>query len=73
MWDGTVNTAVIGSRIQSLLEVTFLPNLFCSNTILASLPELSTLGKTRLFELQWRILRMILEVAYKELASGNLS
>ena len=31
--------------VQSLLEVTFLLNLFCSNTILALLPEWSTLGK----------------------------
>ena len=35
---GTRNTAVIGSTVQTLLEVIFLLNLFCSNTILASLP-----------------------------------
>ena len=45
---GTGNTTVIGSRVQSLLEVTFLLNLFCSNTILALESELSTLGKTRI-------------------------
>ena len=42
---GTGNTTVIGLRVQALLEVSFLFNLLCSNT---SLPEWSTLGKTRL-------------------------
>ena len=32
-----VNTTVIGSKVQSLLEVTFLLNLFCSDTILTYL------------------------------------
>ena len=32
----------------SLLEVTFMLNLFYSNTILAELPEWSILGKTRM-------------------------
>ena len=42
------------SQVQSLLEVTFLLNLFCSNTILVELPDLcrSILGKTRLFAFQ---------------------
>ena len=42
-----------GSRVQALLEVTFLLNLFCSNTILASLlyfRENSTLCETVTFE-----------------------
>ena len=38
-------TTVPGSRSQSLLEVTFLLNLFYSDTIIVSIPELSTLGK----------------------------
>ena len=36
---------VLGSRVQSLLEVTFLLNLFCSNTILADLTEWCIYGK----------------------------
>ena len=36
---GTGNTTVIGLRVQSLLEVTFLLNLFCSNTVLQDLTE----------------------------------
>ena len=48
-----MNSAVLGPvQVQSLLEVTFLLNLFCSNTILAELPELCILGKTRLFAFQ---------------------
>ena len=35
-----------GSRVLSMLEVALLLNLFCSNTILASMPKLSILGKT---------------------------
>ena len=35
----TGETTVIGSRVQALLEFTFLLILFCSNTILASLPK----------------------------------
>ena len=46
----TENTTVIGLRVQFLLEVTFFLNLFCSNTILASFPEWSTLGKARMSE-----------------------
>ena len=42
-------TKVLGSEVQSLLGVTFLVNLFCSNTILAALPEWSILGKPRLY------------------------
>ena len=43
-----VSTTMLGSQVQSLLEVTFSLNLFCSNTILADLPELSILGKSRM-------------------------
>ena len=35
-----MRTTVLEARVQSLLEVTFLLNLFCSNTILAELAEL---------------------------------
>ena len=45
---GTGNTTVIGSRVQSLLEVTFFLNSFFSNTILADLTEWSIYGKPRL-------------------------
>ena len=46
-WDCNRRTAkVLGAQVQYLLEVTFLLNLFCSNIILAVLPELSVLGKT---------------------------
>ena len=38
---------VLGSRVQFLLEVVFFVEFICSNTILADLPEWSTLGKTR--------------------------
>ena len=41
-------TKVLGSQVQSLLDVTFLLNLFCSKTILAVLPELTILGKPRM-------------------------
>ena len=34
-----LSTAVLGSRVQVLLEVTFLLDLFCSNTTLAELAE----------------------------------
>ena len=34
-----VSTTVLGSRVQYLLGVTFLLSLFCSDTILASMPE----------------------------------
>ena len=44
-----MSTTVLGSRVQVLLQVSFLVNLFCSNTILASMPEWSTLGKPRLW------------------------
>ena len=37
-----------GTQLQSLLEVTFLFNLLCSNTILSKLPECSALGNTRM-------------------------
>ena len=40
------------SQVQSLSEVIFLLNLFCSNTILVELPELCILRKTRLFTFQ---------------------
>ena len=39
---------VLGLRVQFPLEVTFLLNLFCSNTILADLTEWSIYGKPRL-------------------------
>ena len=43
----TGDTTVMGSRVQALLEFTFLLILFCSNTILASLPKWSTSGKRK--------------------------
>ena len=36
---------VLGSRVQSVLEVTFLQNWFCPNTILADLTEWSVYRK----------------------------
>ena len=48
----TRKVRVLGSRVQVLLEVAFLWNLFCSNTILASMPGWSTLGKPRLITTQ---------------------
>ena len=50
---GTGNITAIGSIVQSVLEVTFLLNLFCCNTILTSLPEWSTLEKTRINAKFW--------------------
>ena len=49
-WDckEEVNNTILGSRVKSLLEGTFLLNLFCSNTVLASMPEWSISGKTQL-------------------------
>ena len=48
--DLDLNLAQLGSQkgtpVQSLLEVTFLLNLFYSNTILAKLAECSIIGKT---------------------------
>ena len=40
-------STVLGSRVQVLLEVSFLLNFFCSNTILADLTEWSIYGKPR--------------------------
>ena len=56
-WDCTqeVSTTVLGSRVLSLWEVTFLLNLFF-NTILASMPEWSISGKPRVGEIPWHIL-----------------
>ena len=39
---------VLGSGVQVLSDVVFLLNLFYCNTILASMPKLSTLGKPRM-------------------------
>ena len=48
-WDkGSASRA---SRVQVLLDGFFLLNLFYSNTIQASMPEWSTLGKPRLIDL----------------------
>ena len=41
-------SSTLGSRVQVLLEEGFFfAEFICSNTILADLPELSTLGKPR--------------------------
>ena len=45
---GTGNTTIIGSRVQVLLEVTFLLSLIFSNTILADLKHWSIYVKTRM-------------------------
>ena len=47
-WTNGKATKILGSQVQSLLEVTFLLNLFCSNAIVALMSEWSVLGKPRL-------------------------
>ena len=43
-----IDQHVLGSRVLFLLEVVFFAEFICSDTILADLPEWSTLGKPRM-------------------------
>ena len=68
-----VRTTIVGLRVPFFLEVTFLLNLICSNTIVTLMPEWSILGKSQVRVLLGFTLAVLLMVLLPEKGKSILS